>query len=358
MKTSDLRIAYLPGERDFSAPCDRRRFVAYARARGIEFELADPREKYDLVVLSQRADLSVWSQYRPGEAKIVFDSVDSYLAADGLKATLRGLAKFATRASRHLQFNYRKAVARMCQRADAVVCSTEEQRAHIREYCPNVHLILDVHDSELHEMKRDYAGGKKLHLVWEGLASSGIPLELLHQLIEPLAAEREIVLHVVTDLVYWKYLDRVGKRHTVDDVRRVFGPLARQVHLYDWNPLAISRIATAADLALIPIDLSNSFHRGKPENKLLLFWRMGVPTLTSATPAYRRAMALAGLDMACENMEQFRSRLDSFAADRSLREAAGQRGLEVVREHYSAAAMLGKWDHVFESILSGSVHRE
>ena len=29
---------------------------------------------------------------------------------------------------------------------------------------------------------------------------------------------------------------------------------------------------------------------GKPKNKLLLFWRMGLPTLVSAIPSYKRAM--------------------------------------------------------------------
>jgi hypothetical protein len=352
VKLSDLRIAYLPGAEDLNAPCDRRRFVAYARARGLKFEMANPRAKYDLVVLSQRADLSVWSQYLPGEARIVFDSVDSYLAADGIKAKLRGLAKFVTRRSRHLQLSHRDAIAMMCQRADAVICSTEEQRALISPYCPNVHLILDVHDAELQEVKRDYAGGRRLNLVWEGLASSGIPLVQLRDLIRPLVAERDLALHVITDLVYRKYMDRIGRRHTVDEVRRVFGPLSRHVHLYEWNQLALSRIATAADLALIPIDMSNAFHRGKPENKLLLFWRMGVPTLTSATPAYRRAMALAQLDMACED-SQWPERLSAYSADPARRGAAGRRALEVVRNHYSAAAMLNKWDDVFRSILDG-----
>ncbi|MEO8064310.1 MAG: glycosyltransferase [Pseudomonadota bacterium] len=347
----DLRIGYLPGSPDFSAPCDRRRFVRYAQSRGLQIESADPRVKYDLLVLSQRADLSVWSRYPHRDTRIVFDCVDSYLAADGWKARLRGLAKFITRRSRYLQLSHREAVARMCRRADAVICSTDEQRALISGYNPNVRLILDVHDEDVAVVKQNYDSGKVFHFVWEGLASSGIPLGQMRELLEPIAREREIALHIVTDLVYHRFLDKVDRRYTVDDVRKVFGPLASRVYLYDWNSFALSRIAVAADLALIPIDLTNTFHRGKPENKLLLFWRMGVPTLTSATPSYIRAMRLAGLDMACADSGEWRDRLGRYMADAALRRQAGQAGLETARKHYSGADMLRRWEQLFESLF-------
>ena len=161
-----LRIGYFPASPDFGAPSDRRRFVFYARRRGLAFELADPRKEYDLVVLNQRADLSVWSRDRPGKARIVYEANDSYISvpASDPKQALRGTFKFLTGQSRRLQLNYRAAVEDMCRRADAVTCSTDEQRAQIEPLCPNTHLILDFQDDEVLARKQSFEGGATLNV--------------------------------------------------------------------------------------------------------------------------------------------------------------------------------------------------
>ncbi len=71
------RIGYAPFSSSLTHPGDRRRFPAYAKARGIPFELARPDENYDLVVLTELADISVWPNYRGG--KIIYDCIDLYL---------------------------------------------------------------------------------------------------------------------------------------------------------------------------------------------------------------------------------------------------------------------------------------
>jgi len=58
-----LRIGYGGTSRDFTAPQDRRRFCFWASNREGDFELADPSKQYDLVVLTQMADLSQWVIY-------------------------------------------------------------------------------------------------------------------------------------------------------------------------------------------------------------------------------------------------------------------------------------------------------
>ena len=40
MDKENLRIGYVPMSNSFEAPGDRRRFVAYAKARNLEFTLA------------------------------------------------------------------------------------------------------------------------------------------------------------------------------------------------------------------------------------------------------------------------------------------------------------------------------
>jgi hypothetical protein len=346
-----MRIGYVPASPSLSAPADRRRFAGYAKRRGLIFEIADPGEKYDLVVLTQRADLSRWSRYEHDGTKIVYDAVDSYMAANDWKAWLRGTSKFLTRQSRRWQFDYRAAVRAMCSRSDAVICSTEEQLFLLRPYCDNVHVILDLQDGDLLERKRSYEAGNTFNVVWEGLASSGIPLRLLRDIIEPATRSSDIAIHIVTDLVYFKYHDRFVKRYTSDDVEAVMRGCRANVFLYQWNPLAISAMATSADLALLPVDGRNAFHWGKPENKLLLFWRLGVPVLASPTPAYKRAMQLAGLDMTCSTPSEWADRLSYYRESSLARRDAGNSGYKVASENYSEAEMLKRWDRVLASLF-------
>jgi hypothetical protein len=351
-RPDSLRIGYFPSSPSFDAPSDRRRFVYYARQRGLAIEYANPDENYDLVVMNQRADHSVWSRYRPGQARIVYEANDSYISvpATDPKQALRGVFKFLTGQSRRLQLNYREAVRAMCRRADAVVCSTDEQRAHIEPLCANTHQILDFQDEDVLAVKRSHAGGAVLHVVWEGLGSSGIPMRMMRDIIAPLARTRPLVLHLVTDPVYYRYSDILGKVHTVEEVRREFGDLARSVHVHQWSAFTLSAIATAADLAIIPIDQRNTFMWGKPENKLLLLWRLGVPTLTSATPAYARAMARAGLDLACRSLGEWHERLAALAGSPERRAVAAARGLETANGAYSSQEMLRRWDAVLDSL--------
>lgn len=353
MRESNLRIGYFPSSESLSAPADRRRFVYYARHRGLEFELANPREQYDLVVLNQRADLSTWSRYRPRQSRIIYEANDSYLAVPvtDAKQLQRGLFKFLSGQSRHLQLNYRRAVAEMCRRADAVVCSTDEQRELILPFCRNVHLILDFQDQDVTLVKTNYGNSKCFHFVWEGLASSGIPMALLKEMLEPISREREVALHIVTDLVYRRYSNLIGKVHTPNEASRRFGGFARHVFLYQWNSFALANIATSADLALIPIDMNNSFQRGKPENKLLLLWRMGVPVLASATPAYKLAMQRAGLDMACAGIEDWREKLAHYMNHAASRDRAGRQGRYTADHLYSSQEMMLRWDEVLMSLF-------
>jgi glycosyltransferase involved in cell wall biosynthesis len=348
-----LRIGYVPAAADFGAPSDRRRFIYYARRRQLKVELADPREHYDLVVLNQRADLSVWSRYRPDKSRIVYEANDSYISVPSTdpKQALRGTFKFLTGQSRRLQLDYREAVREMCRRADAVTCSTDEQRAQILPLCANVHLILDFQDDDVLARKQAHVDGPVFNVVWEGLASSGIPMRLMHDILAPLARTRRVALHLVTDPVYYRWSNVVGKVHTVEQVRREFGEFARHVQVHQWSAFALSAIATAADLAIIPIDVKDTFAFGKPENKLLLLWRLGVPTITTATPAYVRAMQRAGLDLACGTSADWTEKLARLAASAEERARLGALGQRCADTVYSTDEMLGRWDRVLESLF-------
>ena len=349
MDLTKLRIGYVPLSQTFEKPGDKRRFVYYANSRNLLFEIADPSKKYDLVVLSQNADLSIWCNYDPGGAKIVYDFIDSYLAIprNEIKGRLRGLAKYFSRQSKYLRLNQWKSIESMCLRADAVICSTDEQAIDIKPFCDNVHQILDVQSSVIKRTKNDYQSDKVFNIVWEGQASNVYQFEFLKTVLHELAKKHEIALHFITDLSYQRYAGKYVKTHTEDIVEG----LCDRVYIYEWNELMCSEIVSSCDLAIIPIDLTNPFVRGKPENKLLLFWRMGMPVITSSSPSYVRAMNKAGLDMTCNTKDEWYAMLDKYILSQDARETAGVLGRNSACENYSEDDILGRWDNVLTSIL-------
>lgn len=344
-----LRIGYAPHSPSLEKPGDRRRFVYYAKNRNIPFEIADPSKKYDVVVVTESADLSVWSEYDKGGAKVVFDFIDSYLAIprSNLKGKLRGFAKYFSGQNKRLMPDYWKAFESMCTRADAVVCSTDEQVRDISPFCKNVHIILDIHTAVVRMQKADYRSGDIFNLVWEGLPSNVTHLYQIESVLAKLQTRRKIALHLITDLEFGRYMGRYGRTQTLSLTRG----LCDHVYLYSWNEQTCSSIICATDLAVIPIDLNDHFARGKPENKLVLFWRMGVPTVTSSTPAYDRAMARAGLSMTCRTESDWVDTLEKCMTDETGRRHAGAVGRSLAESVYGESALMQQWDKLFGSIL-------
>jgi len=346
MDAPSARIGYVPISPALGAPGDRRRFVYYARKRNLRFEIADPSQSYDLVVLSQLADLSVWSRYPRG--KLVYDLIDSYLAIPrtDLKGCLRGLAKFVSRQSRYPQLDHWRAIAKMCRRADAVVCATEEQRHDISRFCANVHLILDVQTSVTRTTKQDYAAHRPFRLVWEGLPQTLGSLERIRPVLEQLQREHPIELHLVTDRLYHRFLGRYGRTDTAEIARRIFSG----AEFHEWREDDCAEIICSCDLAVIPLATDDPFTAGKPENKLLLFWRLGMPVVTSATPAYARAMKGAGLQLACRNDAEWRANLESLVGDGAARREAGRRGKAYAEAEFGEERLLARWDAVMATL--------
>lgn len=347
---SPPRIGYSTLRDDPSGPGDRRRFCSWAASRGLAWEIARPGTRYDLVVSSLGGDISLWSRL-PRTTRFVLDMVDSYLAVPKWdpRAAFRGLFKYAMGETRRLHLDYRRLIEAACRRADAVICTTEEQRENILPYCPNVHVILDIQTEVARRVKHDYARGEIFHLVWEGLGQNVKTFLEIAAPLRALAARRRIALHLATDLEYPRVSTRSWLRPTRALVRDLRVP--EPVYLYQWNADLLSALCTACDLAVIPIPLDRPFMRGKPENKLVFFWRMGVPVVTSATPAYERAMRGAGLAMTCRTPDAWVSMLERLMDDESARREAGQKGLAYAREAYSEASLVSKWDAVVEPLL-------
>jgi glycosyltransferase involved in cell wall biosynthesis len=344
-----MRIGLSALRNDFTRPDARRRFCHYAKKRGLAYEAAVPEGRYDLVVSTMGGDLSVWSKLPP-ETKLVLDFVDSYFAIprEDWRARARGVIKYAIGHTKELHLDYRALMEAACRRADAVVCCTEAQRESILPFCSNVHPILDFQPETEFAVKTDYKAGEPFHLVWEGLPQNLAEFTVIADVLRALKTRRKITLHLVTDLELARVSTDVLKQPTQNYVKKLLG--FGDVFLYQWNHRTLSAIATACDLAIIPLRLDDAFAAGKSENKLILFWRMGVPVVTSATPAYRRAMTGAGLDWTCTTADDWARTLERAMDDEAARRAAGERGRRFALAEHGEDRLVGRWDRALASV--------
>ena len=117
-------------------------------------------------------------------------------------------------------------------------------------------------------------------------------------------------------ILYISYLRKYWQVETLQAVQSIFP----NVCFHEWTESDFAEILCSCDLAVIPLDLRDPFASGKPENKLLLLWRMGVPVVTSASPAYVRAMNAANLDYTAKNNSDWYSILSKLISDHQYQE--------------------------------------
>ncbi len=344
-----LKIGWATGGLSLDHPAHRRTLLYYAKARNLSFEIADIHKAYDVVYMSQGADITTWMHYDKG--KIVYEFSDAYLAEatkPSLRTVFRGLAKFITRQNHYLRLSYSEALQDMLCRADAVFCGTEEQRKLIAPFNENVHFLIGFHGNDIKSVKKSYFAGQPFNLVWEGLPAL-LGFKPIIPVLEETKRNRGFALHLITDIKRGQVLNNYFPVHTKDKSDQLF-PFG-DVYLYEWNQLMFSTIVTTCDLAIIPIPMDRPFWVGKPPNKLLLFWRMGMPTLTSATPAYIREMKKCGLDMICATPQEWEDKLMEYMCNERLRREAGCLARAFVETEYSEEKLLARWDEAFASVL-------
>jgi glycosyltransferase involved in cell wall biosynthesis len=348
MRLSEARIGYAGYSRDFSVAGDRRRFAAYARIKGVSIDYAELARPYDLAYVTYSSDLPGWidRKRREGDGlKLVFELIDAYFEQSNLiRRYLKGTGRRVLGTDSRLSPDLRRTLVDACRAADAVICSTEEQRETIRRFNPNVHLSFDYFGDELRSPKTDYSRSGKLKIIWEGQSTTLPNLQVIRDVLNDLRDRVE--LHVVTDPVIHRFFGRFGSYPAIC----ALDGIECDKHFHRWNRQTFSSLVTACDVAVIPIDRSNALWWGKPENKLVLLWKLGMPVITSATPVYRRVMDSAGVDMSCGTAGEWGEQLERVLADASYIETTGRRGRAFSEQAYSREEFLRRFDQALDAV--------
>ena len=340
------RIAFVPISPDLTHPADRRRFCYLAESINLEYEVYKQGSDYDLIILTETSDISYWRRLNK-DSKIIFNLTNSHLAEGlNLKSMFRGIAKYISRQHKYLDINYIDALKKMCQRADAVICATKEQKDYISKYCKNTHILFDAHFSEVKRIKEDFKAHSPFRLVWEGLPSNTYQLKELTNLLANSNIKEKVELNVITDRYGYMLLNKYIKRNTEKYLRK----LSIKTNFFEWSRENLENVCLNSDLAIIPIDLKDPMMLGKPENKLILLWRMGLPAIVGGTPSYIKIMKEVNQNNYITKKSDWIPKLNELIDSKSKREIAGMEGFNYVCKNYNKEKFIKKWENLFNSI--------
>jgi hypothetical protein len=243
--------------------------------------------------------------------------------------------------------SFRRVVEDMCRRADAVVVGSDAQLDHVKPLCANVVRILDIHTDSLGWRKTDYRASDTFHICWEGYpALEGLSMVL--PALRRVAAKYKLCLHFVTNGKRYRL-----RNHFPRDVRQLLAGLCNgmQWFMYDWNSFMTSRILTACDLAIIPLARNDRFSSGKGANKLLFFWQLGIPVVTSAIQSYMDEMHACGTLAYCHNEQQWYAMIERYISSEGDRRNAAEQAARYVDEKYSDQCLVEQWDRLVGQLL-------
>ncbi len=350
---SKLKIGYWPLSQSLNSAGDRRRLIFWAKARGHSV-VTDLSKSVDVIVASENSDFNS-SLFFQRQIPVIFDLVDAYLSPLNAFDDLgRGCAKRISRqiSGRIKPFSHH--VRDFCTNSSAVICSSIEQEALIKNFNSNTHVILDSHDEiPLIEPKPPLIQrSSERRILWEGQPATIRGVRSISRTLSRLSEQNDLHFNFVTDENYFLLLNKYVQKQTMDLLKRDLGQVADLARIIPWTSDNLVAHAQSSTAAMIPIDLSVPMQKLKPENRLLIMWRLGLPCLTSPSPAYARVARQAGVTAICENPQQWFENFSRLLNDPEFAYGEIVSGQNYLRENHNRTILLNKWDLAIESVMS------
>ena len=347
-----LKIGYWPLSQTLNSAGDRRRLIFWAKTRG-HTVTTDLSQRVDVIVASENSDFNS-AYFSNRRVPIIFDLIDAYLSPlNPFDDLARGFAKRTSGQISGTIKPFSHHVRDFCLSSSAVICSSIEQEAVIRGFNTNTHVILDSHDEIpfLVPSTPETSKSNLRQILWEGQPATIRGVKIISSSLLEISKTTNLSINFVTDEKYYKFLNKYIKRNTSDLLIKDLGQIANLATIIPWSPNNLMRSAQKSSVAMIPINLSVPMQRLKPENRLLIMWRLGLPCLTSPSPAYMRVSGLAGVSVICNNINDWTKNFNRLLYDDNYAMSQILAGQNYLYENHNGKILLSKWDMAFESVV-------
>jgi hypothetical protein len=102
---------------------------------------------------------------------------------------------------------------------------------------------------------------------------------------------------------------------------------------------------------VLPVDLSKRVQLLKPENRLLIMFRLGLPCLTSNLASYKRVESSMKIKVTCDSDEDWLTSIRKFRENPDLMEEQVKNGQRYLLENHTEEILFSKWDQAIESLV-------
>jgi hypothetical protein len=333
-----------------NAPGDRRRFVHFMNQIDLKFEIAYPDKIYDLVIITQAADLSKWKEYNKG--KLIFDLPDAYLQEEfSIKRALRGTAKYLTGQNKNLNLSYLNLIKEMALNSDGVITSSTIDSVYFNKINKKNWIIYDSAYEFINIVKKDYKNTEVVSLLWEGLPTSLKSFGEISQVLNELSEKRKIKIYLLTDLNYYKYLNNFILTESTQEAKRWLKNVEFQI--MPWNLNNMASLIKICDIALVPMNKSKIYYY-KPPNRTIFFMKMKMPVLGGSSFAHAELAKTVGEEFYAETENRWKLKLNNYLDSEALRNRDAEKNYTSINSLYSEATILKKWANAFDEVLNSN----
>ena len=349
-----LKIGYVPHSTDLEHPADRRRLAAWAVSNEIKLNVENPLES-DVLVLSSAANFGHWLSR--ATQPVILDLVDGYMGEHPsfLKNFARNFLRSLQGTSNLKWITYTRHLRAACQRSDAIIVASPEQRETILKYNSNVYVILDDHSEltvhrtrEVTKTPKRPSSGNMKYLFWEGFGYTLKHFQLIAKELDAFLSRENWRMYILTVPVFPRWGGFLGKMNSQTLIRKWFPNSWERIEVVPWSLENVERFSSMSEVAIIPIDKSDKFGSLKSENKLLSMWQLGLPVLFSNIPAYLRVANASSQLSFCIDDEEWAAAFDSLIdSRRQLTSGDQERRLYMSRFH-THEILMSQWSIVIE----------
>lgn len=289
------------------------------------------------------------------DKKLVLDLVDGYLAEHPslLKDYLRQLSRVGALEFLRRPIRFSKNLTLLCEESDLIIVASQEQAEVARTLNPNVISIWDCHD-ELGAPRYPTLLQKesKFEIFWEGLSVTLFHFQECLPDLKDFLLETNSTLNIVSNPNHFRFSNRFFRVSTEKYLSKLFKDLENHVKFYEWSVTKVREVASYCDFGLIPLLERDKFARLKPENKLMIYWRLGLPTLFSGSPSYLRVAHKLGLSDFSVAGGRWKEKLLWLSEDLINQGSRISTATDMLIEHHNEQAILAQWRRAFQG-LSG-----
>ncbi len=347
-----MNVCWLSHNEKRTHPADRRRFAWYLGKQD-SINLVEIHDA-NIVYFTLGSDLP-WVLKKINEdrskgidRKYIFDFCDSLLERPLLGSVARGILYSFTRYST-FTFSLTTVIEKCLSCCDAVIVSSPEQAKPVRLLNDNVHVIPDCFEFDTGTAS-DIRADNRFIMLWEGFSSGNQQcMKLVRDLSIKVSKKlkKRVSVLFVTDPILYRWAGRFFEQKTEVFLSKIFQNSGVNFSLLEWSKENLVSASALANVAVIPLP-EDPVMKNKPENKLILFLKLGIPCVVSKTEAYSRVAGVLGMDITAETVDELAElvcQLDSADYRNRYLNASNA----YIQKYRSDAVILEKWTGLMES---------